>query len=145
MIEKLSAVNSDSRVKIVMTPAEKLPFEKHSFDRLIACHVLEHIYRPHEALREWHRVVRRGGIISLILPCAPGLAWRLGRLVSSTRRRAIRKGVPHNYIMAREHVNPIGNLCSLIRYHFENIRELWWPLRIPSTDLNLFYLVHIIT
>ena len=144
VLEHARAVNSDSRVKFTMTLAEKLPFADHAFDRLIACNVLEHIYHPHEALREWNRVVRPGGIISLILPCDPGLAWRMGRLVSSTRRLMLRKGLPYEYVMAREHVNPIGNLVSIIRYHFENIHELWWPLRIHSTDANLFYCAHII-
>jgi len=84
-------------------------------------------------------------VISLILPCDPGLAWRIGRRISSTRRMALRKGLPYEYLIAREHVNPIGNLVSIIRYHFDKIYELWWPLRIPLTDANLLYEVHIIT
>src|SRR5687767_9399247 len=35
-----------------------------SFDRLIATHVLEHLERPHEVLREWHRVLKPGGVMS---------------------------------------------------------------------------------
>jgi phosphatidylethanolamine/phosphatidyl-N-methylethanolamine N-methyltransferase len=50
-----------------------------SFDRLIATHVLEHLPKPERVLREWARVVRPGGTLSLILPCDPGLARRLGR------------------------------------------------------------------
>ena len=145
MLKHAQSACSDARVKSAVATAEKLPFADHAFDRLIACHVLEHLYRPHEALREWNRVVRPGGVISLVLPCDPGLAWRTGRRISSTRRLTLQKGLPYDYVMAREHVNPIGNLVALIRYHFETIRERWWPLRIPSTDLNLFYAVHIIT
>jgi len=145
MLKHARTANSDSRMEFQVTRAENLPFADHSFDRLIACNVLEHIHRPHEALREWNRVVREGGLISLILPCDPGFAWRTMRLFSSSRHYMLLKGFPYEYIMAREHVNHIGNLVAIIRYHFENIRERWWPLRIPSTDLNLFYLVQIIT
>jgi ubiquinone/menaquinone biosynthesis C-methylase UbiE len=144
MLRHAEATITDSRVKFLEAPAENLPFADNRFDRLLACNVLEHIHHPYEALREWSRVVRPGGIISLILPCDPGLVYRLSRMISSTRRLALRTGVPYDYLVAREHVNPIGNLVSIIRYHFENIRELWWPLRLPSTDINLFYEVHII-
>jgi hypothetical protein len=45
--------------------------------------------------------------------------------------------------MAREHVNAINNLVSLVRYYFRNVSEEWLPFRIPSMDLNLFYVAHI--
>jgi len=145
MLKHAQEANSDSRIKFNVTTAEKLPYADHTFDRLIACQVLEHIYKPLDVLREWNRVVRPGGIISLVLPCDPGLSWRIGRRISSTRRLALKNGFPYEYIMARQHPNPIGNLVALIQYHFENICEMWWPLRIPLIDVNLFYCVHITT
>jgi ubiquinone/menaquinone biosynthesis C-methylase UbiE len=36
---------------------ERLSYADNSFDRLIAIHVLEHIYQPHLALKEWVRDV----------------------------------------------------------------------------------------
>jgi hypothetical protein len=45
--------------------------------------------------------------------------------------------------MAREHVNSITNLVSLVRYYFESIKAGWYPTRIPSIDRNLFYACHI--
>lgn len=118
-----------------------LPFADASFDRLIATHVLEHIPEPHLALAEWARVLKPGGTLSLILPCDPGLAWRLGRHFGP-RRRAEAAGLPYDYYMAREHVNPIHNLVQLVRYHLPDRREAWWPLHLPSVDLNLIYCVN---
>lgn len=113
-----------------------------SYDRLIATHVLEHMPDPHLVLREWHRVVRPGGTIALIQPCDPGLAWRLGRLFGP-RRIGEKNGLPYDYFMAREHINPIFNLTALIDYYFERHEDLWWPLRVPAADLNLLYVTTI--
>jgi hypothetical protein len=45
--------------------------------------------------------------------------------------------------MAREHVNPINNLVAFVRHYFPDVRDQWLPLRVPSMDLNLFYIAHI--
>lgn len=142
MLQIAKSRTTDNRFTFVRTPAENLPFADASFDRVIACHVLEHIYRPHEALHEWDRVLKPNGVLSLILPCDPGLAWRLGRYFGP-RRNALKRGLAYDYVMAREHVNPIGNLVALIRHYFRNRREIWWPFRIPSVDLNLIYTVNV--
>ena len=113
-----------------------------SFDRLIATHVLEHLSEPHRVLSEWNRVVRPGGTISLILPCDPGFAWRLGRHFGP-RARSERAGLPYDYFSAREHINPILNLTAFIDYYFDHVVSVWWPLRIPSSDMNLLYIAHI--
>jgi SAM-dependent methyltransferase len=123
--------------------ATRLGFEDASVDRLIAAHVLEHLPRPDRVLNEWARVVRPGGVISIVLPCDPGIAWRLGRSLGP-RRRFQALGIDYDYWMAREHINPIGNLVNFIRYYFPRLREQWLPLRVPSIDANLFYIAHAI-
>lgn len=142
MLSLARSANTDNRFSFSQTKAETLPFPDASFDRLIACHVLEHIYRPHETLREWNRVLGPSGVLSLVLPCDPGIAWRLGRYFGP-RQSARKRGLPYDYVMAREHVNPINNLVYLLRYYFDDYTEKWWPLRLPSMDLNLIYTVNI--
>lgn len=131
-----------ARVHVAREDATRLSLEDASVDRLVACHILEHLYRPHDVLREWYRVVRPGGVMSILLPCDPGLLWRLGRRLGP-RAKAERAGIEYDYWMAREHVNPINNLVVFIRYYFDAIAESWYPARIPSFDLNLFYLCHV--
>ena len=118
-----------------------LSYPDDSFDRVVAVHVLEHINKPHLALKEWRRVVKPGGMLSILIPTDPGVAWRIGRCLGP-RRNAIAKGIAYDYVMAREHVNPCNNLVALVRHYFSNAVEAWWPLRVPSMDLNLFCAFH---
>ena len=144
LLEKAGSVSSGSRrqVHVQRENATRLSFADNTFERLIAAHVLEHLTHPHQVLREWVRVLKPGGVLSILLPCDPGIAWRLGRMLGP-RRRFVRAGIDYDYWMAREHVNALNNLISLVRHYFERISEEWFPFRIPSMDLNLFYIVHI--
>jgi SAM-dependent methyltransferase len=122
--------------------ATRLSFPDRSFDRVIAAHILEHLFPPHQVLREWARVLKPRGLLTLVLPCDPGVGWRLGRYLSA-RKRFVRDGLDYDYWMAREHVNPINNLVSFVRHYFSDVREEWYPFRVPSMDLNLFYIAHV--
>ena len=121
----------------------ELSYEDKTFDRLIATHVLEHIYYPHLALKEWRRVVKYDGVITIVIPTDPGLAWRLGRHLGP-RKNAIAQGIDYDYIMAREHINSCNNLIALMRHYFPERNESWWPFPVASIDLNLFFICHLI-
>lgn len=129
-------------VEVRSEDAGALSMPDASVDRLIASHVLEHLPDPHEVLREWYRVVRPGGVLSILLPCDPGLLWRVGRSFGP-RRAAQKTGMPYDYVMAREHINSIFNLRALIDYYFGKVPDAWWPARVALPDLNLFYVCHI--
>ena len=135
--------NINGRVFIQKEDATKLSFVDGSFDRVIAAHILEHINKPHKALREWARVIKPGGVLSLVLPCDPGFAWRFGRMIGP-RKKFQEAGIDYDYWMSREHVNSINNLVTFVRYYFPVIREQWLPCRVPSMDVNLFYIVQVI-
>jgi phosphatidylethanolamine/phosphatidyl-N-methylethanolamine N-methyltransferase len=144
MLDQVQLDDGKSRGRVLaqQEDATRLSFADASFDRLIATHVLEHLPRPHEVLREWQRVLKPGGTMSIVLPCDPGLAWRLGRHLGP-RRKFQALGIDYDYWMARDHINAITNLVAFIRYYYPESQEKWYPLRIPSSDLNLFYVAHI--
>jgi 2-polyprenyl-3-methyl-5-hydroxy-6-metoxy-1,4-benzoquinol methylase len=48
----------------------RLPFSAHTFDALVAQHVIEHIADVDAVLREWARVLKRGGSLALATPNA---------------------------------------------------------------------------
>jgi ubiquinone/menaquinone biosynthesis C-methylase UbiE len=137
---KLADANLD-KVAFELQTAQQLTHPEQSFDRVIATHVLEHINQPHLVLKEWRRVVKDGGTLTVLLPTDPGIAWRLGRRLGP-RRKAIAQGIAYDYVMAREHVNSCTNLIALLRHYFPSSLEAWWPFPIPSVDLNLFFAFH---
>jgi len=135
---------ADGSVVIEPQDATRLTYPDGQFDRLIATHVLEHIPNPVDVLREWNRVVRPGGLMSIVLPCDPGFLWRLGRHFGP-RRNAKKVGLPYDYVQAADHVNSIFNLVVFIRHHFDDVQEQWYPAKVGVPDLNLFYVCHIRT
>ena len=58
---------------------KNIPFNNETFDRVIISHCLEHILEPEKFTEEMVRVMKKGGVLSIALPCDPGLLWRLGR------------------------------------------------------------------
>ncbi|MBL7661431.1 methyltransferase domain-containing protein [bacterium] len=53
----------------IIGDAETLqPVENAKYDFLIAAHVIEHMRNPIQALQHWHRVVKPGGLIYLVVP-----------------------------------------------------------------------------
>lgn len=118
--------------------ATNLSYPDNTFDRLISIYNLEHLPNPHLVLREWRRVLRPGGTLSIAIPLDGGVAWRLGRFLT-TRKSFARVGLDLDYIIAREHINPSYNLISLIRHYFPCRSEEWYPFRIKLVDLNLVF------
>ena len=138
--EKIGAKHSN-KIIFETQPGSHLNYNDDHFDRLVAVHVLEHIYMPHLALKEWRRVLKHGGVLSILIPTDPGIAWRLGRHLGP-RKNAIAQGIAYDYVMAREHVNSCNNLIALLRHYFPHSTESWWPFPVPSIDLNLFFAFH---
>lgn len=52
----------------IVAEGDKLPLHDESKDFVISSHVLEHFPDPIKALKEWRRVVRKGGYIFAIVP-----------------------------------------------------------------------------
>jgi ubiquinone/menaquinone biosynthesis C-methylase UbiE len=142
--EKYAKEISSGLMVLEKQDATKLDYADSSVDRLIATHVLEHLPNPVDVLKEWNRVVRPGGVISIVLPCDPGLLWRVGRHLGP-RRNAQKLGMAYDYLQAAEHINSIYNLKVFIQHHFEFLTESWYPAKLPLPDLNLFYICHIRT
>ena len=128
--------------------SSKIPFKKNFFDRIIMSHVLEHIINPEEFIFEVMSKLKKGGVLSIALPTDPGLLWRSGRMFSkifSVKKTLKISPEKYDYINAKDHVNSIYSLYSIIKYHYKKkLIEQYLPFRIKFFDLNLFYNVHII-
>lgn len=131
----------NERIRFEVADAEHLPFPDRSFDRILVTCVLHHLPNPERALEEMRRVVRPGGVVSITLPCDPGMLYRLGKVVGPYR--SIKKrGAPIDprYFHYSQHRNHYPGLVSLIDKVFapDIVKQRSWPLPIPIWNLNLF-------
>lgn len=75
----------------IVAPADRLPFSDGNLDYVASSHVLEHVWSPVDALLEWDRVLRVGGVILFIVPHRDALAEDAARPMtplSEVARRA---------------------------------------------------------
>jgi SAM-dependent methyltransferase len=114
-----------------------LAFPDASFDRVIAIHVLEHLPNLPVALDEVRRVLKPGGVFEIVIPCEGGLAYTLGRKVTAQRAFEKRYGVPYGWCIESEHFNVPREIIHELDARFERGRRKFWPLRIPSVDVNV--------
>ena len=103
--EKYAGQLLNNSVVIEKQDATSLTYSDHSFDRLIATHVLEHLPNPVQVLKEWNRVIRPQGVISIVLPCDPGMSRRLGRYLGP-RRNAKKLGIAYDTFRLRSILTP---------------------------------------
>lgn len=115
--------------------------KNNSLDRIICSHVLEHVSEPEKFILSLYKLLKKGGSISITLPCDPGFLWGLGRLfnyITFWRQKKITIN-EYFYHMAHEHVNSIQNLKAILKYKFVNFKDSFLPFRIRSINLNLMY------
>lgn len=81
----------------------KLPFPVQAFDVVISFYSLEHLHPLDSYLIEIKRILKRGGQLVGAIPCEGGLAWGLGRFL--TTRRYVHKhyGINYDKIICWEH------------------------------------------
>jgi SAM-dependent methyltransferase len=116
----------------------QLPFDDGFFDRMIAVHVLEHLPDLPAAIKEAARLLKPGGVFSIVIPCDPGLAYEVARKISSQRIFTRRYRMPYMWLMRREHLNSPREILSVLGNSFDEIDREYLPLRmIPLTQANL--------
>lgn len=124
--------------------AESLTCADNSVDRVIFMCVLHHIPNVEMALKESRRVVKDGGLVSIYLPCDPGLIYRFCRKIL-TEMRAKRLGLDYGLVNAREHRNHFHQLYTLIHHVFKHdlIKVKRWPFPFLYYDFNLYFIFQI--
>ena len=76
----------------VIAPAHELPFEDQSYDFVLASHVIEHLWDPMAAIREWCRVSREW--VFIICPHPDALASDRGKKLTTLDDLIIRADQP---------------------------------------------------
>ena len=116
---------------------DKLPYPDGYFDRSVAIHVFEHLHNLPRAVDELARVMKPGGIVSMVIPCDPGFAYAIARKISAEKIFKKRYDIPYKYFINREHINNPDEILSVMAKHMTEIDRCYFPLGIPIRHVNL--------
>jgi SAM-dependent methyltransferase len=116
---------------------QRIPAADGSFDRVLAIHVLEHLPDLPAALSEVHRVLRPGGLLSVVIPCEGGLGYALGRRLTTQRTFERRYGISYLPFIQAEHMNGPAEVMGELRRWFCIEHRAFFPFLIPNIHLNL--------
>ena len=136
MAEEIEREHPGARA-IVGDAEQRLPFDDDSFDRAIAIHVLEHLRNLPAALDEIHRVLRPGARFSVVIPCEGGAGYALGRRFTSQRIFERRYDTSYDWYIKSEHFNVPAEIVPELERRFDREHRSFWPLKVPSVNLNL--------
>lgn len=116
---------------------QRIPYDDGFFDRVIAIHVLEHLPNLPACLDEVHRVLKPGGILSIVIPCDPGVAYRIASRIAGEHMFRTWYKKPYRWLLRREHINSPTEVVSLLRARFRTADRAYFPLVAPIKDINL--------
>lgn len=122
--------------------AMTLPFPDNRFDRLISTCVLAHTTDPRQTLREWRRVTRPGGVITMYLPTEPSFLLTFFRLFGPRQSR-IRAGFDPR-IVHIDHPYSFQFLNTLVAFEFarDKVKRRRFPRHFPWW-LSLWDVMHV--
>jgi SAM-dependent methyltransferase len=125
-------------LSVVVADCEKrLPWDDDSFDRVLAIHVLEHLYNLPAALEEVARVLRPNGVFCVVIPCEGGELYSLGRRFTTKRMFEKRYGTPYEWMIEQEHCNTAQEVLVELNRRFQPRTRQFFPLRVPLVGVNL--------
>ncbi|MGJ3259983.1 MAG: methyltransferase domain-containing protein [Rhodospirillales bacterium] len=138
-LESLAKCRSrSSDVILVQADLACLPFHNSVFQTMLSVYALEHVYYLAEASDEVLRVVTEGGALYVGLPCEGGLAWNLGRKLTSERTMSKRYNLDYRKYIQLEHCNDAADIVKVLRERVRHQRRAHFPFRLlPFISTNL--------
>jgi len=132
-------------ISTLVCDAQELPFLDGEFDRVIATCLVAHLADPEKALRDWRRVLKPGGHLSIYVPCEPGLALRLFRKLFSAPKAKKLGFDGFNLYIARDHRNDSFRILNIAAevFKLDQIRYVFRPFFFRSWYLNLFCILQV--
>lgn len=121
----------------ILSRSETLPLDDNSVDIVVSFYSLEHLYPLTPYLDEMKRVLKPGGVIIGAIPAEGGLAWGMGRALTSRRWFKKHTSIDPDKIICWEHPNFADEILAAMDMKFERQQLVYWPFRIPMLDPNL--------
>lgn len=129
-------INYESRL-LPIEGREEAIFGNEDFDIIILIATLEHLYPLRGYLERMIKALKKRGKIVGSIPCEGGLAWGMGRFLTS--RRWVRKNTRINFdkIICWEHPNFADDIITALDSMMMRRYLSHWPMSLPSIDFNL--------
>ncbi|WP_323594879.1 class I SAM-dependent methyltransferase [Aliarcobacter butzleri] len=108
-----------------------------SVDIAVSFHQLEHIYELDDYIQELKRVIKPNGLLIGAVPTEGGVAWGLGRFLTSRRYAMNKMGLNYDKIICWEHPNFVNKIKKTLEKNFTNIKSIKKPFTLLPMDFNL--------
>ncbi|PIQ86232.1 MAG: hypothetical protein COV73_04940 [Candidatus Omnitrophica bacterium CG11_big_fil_rev_8_21_14_0_20_43_6] len=116
---------------------EAFPFAEGVFDMIVSFYAFEHIHGLDTYLEKLVKLLKNGGKIVGAIPCEGGIGWGLGRYFTTRRWLKKNTSIDPDRLICWEHPNFAGNILKVLDKFMTRSYIKYWPLRLPSVDLNL--------
>ena len=115
-----------------------IPLADGSVDVVVSFYSLEHIWPLDVTLGELRRVMAPDAVLVGAIPTEGGLAWGLGRYLTTRRWLRRNTSIDPDKLICWEHPNFADHVVVALDREFERAELRHWPLRwLASLDLNL--------
>jgi SAM-dependent methyltransferase len=133
-------ISPNGKIKFRVADVQNLPFNDDSFDRTISTCLLHHLDNPKKALEEMRRETVPSGLISILVPCDPGLAYRFAKSIGPSRKWRHVGITNPSFYHSSQHRNHLPGIDSTIQEVFsaDELKTSYWPFRIKTWNMNLF-------
>jgi ubiquinone/menaquinone biosynthesis C-methylase UbiE len=123
---------------LLMQRGQSLPLADSSIDIVVSFYALEHIYPLAGYLKEVDRLLKPDGLIVGGIPTEGGLAWGLGRYLTSRRWLKKNTQITPDKIICWEHPNYADQIIRDLDNQFERKSISYWPFNwLRLLDINL--------
>ncbi len=119
---------------------------KTKYTRLIASHSFEHFGDFENDFLKLLPLLRKNSILSVALPCDPGMSWRFLQFISYFNQKKLYewKSLKQKDLDdARDHLTSAQNILKILRFYFFNIKKIFFPFFIPIVEINIFLILQL--
>ncbi len=136
-VRKLN-INSIPYEQIFLKRNQSLPLKDNSIDVIVSFYSLEHLYPIDLFLSDFKRVLKRGGLLVGAIPAEGGLAWGLGRMLTTRNWFLNNTNINPDKIICWEHPNFSDEILVEMDNKFKRKKVRYWPFNIlKNIDCNL--------